>query len=239
MTTDDKNGVFPRLFVTVSWKTERTDTLDAKFADYRQRLRQIDADSSEATSDNDETDVGLPALPTSDDPRLAVLIVRMEDSAYNWSLFLGDPPTDEDDGTAAILSKAAAIAGGADAIRELAASNWKTTPSVDHRIHFHVPGEGWNCRTLPTRIGEECEDAPALAIGAEASVAEIGYRFASGANGISSVHIAHGEKRDTYHVDVEARGLLRLGKSSWLPFADDVREVVLGALFERKQTDAS
>lgn len=223
-----------QLAVRLAWSTPLTEALSAELDTLRTRLLSINKELAEEA-------LVLPVLPDHDDPRLAVVMVRPDDTECNWSLFLATAPAEgedapeQDQNGLVPLSEAASVAGGRAALSALITKHWTKPPTVGHNIHFHLPGDTWICRTLPSKVRPNSEDGPVLTIGTDVTVDEIGYRFTNGANGVSRVSIAFREDPHVYHVDVLARGLLRLGDSRWLPFADEVRELIVSSLFEPKQ----
>lgn len=232
------------LSVRLAWTTAISDELTADIASYRQRLISVQKGLA------DDQAVVLPVVPGEHDSRLAILVIRPGKEDCHWSFFLAEPPEevqegdedeqDDEDGdpqNMVPLTSAAKAIGGKDAVVALVTKHWTSAPTVNHNVHFHLSTKKWACRTLPTTVIQGSEDEPALSIGAKATVDEIGYQFVDGANGVSRVSIALREESETFHVDALARGLLKLYDSRWVPFAEEVKALILSALFKETKSD--
>lgn len=220
--------------VRLTWTTPLSAVLSTEISSFRERLRAVQPELA-------EDGIVLPVLPGPHDSRLAILMVRPGGDDCRWSLFLADTPEDDDDeageegddeGNRISLNSAAEVAGGREQVAAFATRHWPKPPTVVHSIHFHLSSGQWRCRTLPTTVQAESEDGPVLSIGTDATVDEISYRFTNGANGVSRVSISCREDPTEYLVDISARGLLRIGDTRWIPFADEVRDLIVNSLFE-------
>lgn len=209
----------------VAWSTESAPDLRTEL----ERLKELLQFIPPAAPGLEKT-VGIPIAPLPKDNRMAILVVDFsEDESVAWTLVLTQAPK----AGLKNVEKASVKAGGRDAVTRLAQHWWgKTAPTVDHRIHFHAKAKSWKCRSIPTDIVAGSEDESALSISDDAVVESVGYRFQNGAHGIMNVSIDHEETTDEFSVTARAKGILKFGTETWLPFATEVRDVLLETLFE-------
>lgn len=233
------NGDPMRLLVRLAWKTPASSETTSRLKAMQGRIQEAQAkasgevaETSDEDVDDDSTELVAPVMPSGPEDRIAFVIVRREGEEYAWSLLLAEPPEERDEPT--VLAGEAA--GGMDAVRGLIEECWDNRPTTSHSLHFHLPTTVWHCPSVPSSVSEHSEENKAvLSISSSAVVEGVAFRLNSGANGITNVRILYGTEGKNYYVDVAALGLVRLGKERWLPFADDVRDVVIGAFFTKKE----
>ena len=72
--------------------------------------------------------------------------------------------------------------------------------------------------------------------GRGARLEQIGYRFeGGGAGGIEEVVLIYEHLYGRYRANISATGLLKLNSPTWLPFADDIAELVSHTFFAPKE----
>jgi hypothetical protein len=77
-----------------------------------------------------------------------------------------------------------------------------------------------------------------VALGRSARLEQVGYRFEGGAGGLEEVALLYHHLKDRYAALVSATGPLKLGASTWLPFADDIVDLVQNAFFSSREVQA-
>lgn len=188
-----------------------------------------------------------PALPEGEDDRIAHLMVHVHEDeddeveadteemakrpTLHWMLVLVPKPSGEP--PEAIKAENAKIGGRQGLIKmleEIIPSPW--TRAARFRVLCSLSQEHWTCRVLPTGSIQGVRHEAALRLGAQAYMEQVGYRYENGANGISEVAIVYRHEEKDYVVTIRGNGLLRLEADHWLPYADELLNMMTSAFFE-------
>ncbi len=110
-------------------------------------------------------------------------------------------------------------------------------PAALHGLRFQLSEAQWGCRLeFPRRVTAGTTEAAVLdGFCREAYVENVGYRLVGGANGIEEIVFTYLHETATYHVLANARASLKMTTGNWLPFADEVQELIVGTFFARRE----
>lgn len=177
-----------------------------------------------------------PTLPDAEEPRVAEVVAhRHEDSAEiywvltTWSAPDGEPPAHVKESNTRIGSRKGLAQLLADCLPIDA-------PDVaTFQIRLLVDGSSHKCRSIPAAPLERggLHDA-ALSLGREVRLEQVGYRFEVGTQGIEEIAIVYLHKKNAFSVSISANGLLKLKSTTWLPYADEVADLVLNTFFSTR-----
>ena len=181
-----------------------------------------------------------PAVPDSEEPRLAQVAVRAysegggEPALLQWSLVVrgapsGAPPED-------IVERDKTLGGRRGLMQLLADSFSRPTPQVGFfRIKLRLDASRYSCPLLPMELRPGGPHDPALALASKATMEQVGYRFEDGVSGIREVTIIYLHEENVLSVTILAKGHLKLCSTTWLPYADEIAELVSSAFFQVKE----
>lgn len=178
-----------------------------------------------------------PVLHDAEDDRVANLAVRLqmeneEPRALRWHLHLRQPPKSE--APEAIKADDAALGGRPGLMTLVQRYVPNVPPVVSLEVTMYIPNE-YRCTLLPDKpVGREGQHAMAASLAQTTRMEQIGYRFEDSPYGLEEVAIVYGHHQNMFKVAVRGRSLLRIGKTRWLPPADEVCDIVLNAFFERR-----
>jgi len=175
-----------------------------------------------------------PVLGDPDDPRVASLrIWKTHGEQALTAHFVvearpsGEPPAE----VAEIQGKL----GGREGLFALAKIAFgREMPVAACSIEFRAPRSLYECQLLPSRLSQR-EAALIGDLGVTARREAMGFRFESGALGLTEFMLYYLHEDDDYLVNISANLALKLGKARWLPIADDVAEFVAQRLFESEE----
>lgn len=243
-------------FVFMS-KISRQEVMASFTTPYSEELWQSLARRS-SQPDPDESKQGAskllvfgPALPEGEDDRIAHLMVHVHEDEddeveadaeemtkrpmLHWILVLVPKPSGEP--PEAIKAENAKIGGRQGLIKmleEIVPSPW--TRAARFRIQCVLSRLDWICRVLPPGPVQGTRHDMALRLGTPAYMEQIGYRYENGANGLSEVAIIYQHEENDYAVTIRGNGLLRLEAESWLPYADELVNMITDAFFTKPAT---
>lgn len=208
--------------VTVTWKTPYSDEV-------WERLEGV-------TTLVEEEFFSLgPTFPKEEDleRRSAVVGVhRHEDSdELHWVLSVQAAPSDEP--PAHIKARDEKLGGRGGLASLLAQAFPSSAPAVGaFRVRLSLPEAEFSCPLLPAVVDAGGAHEAVLQLGRGARLEQIGYRFeGGGAGGIEEVVLIYEHLRGRYRANISATGSLKLSSPTWLPFADDVAELVQSTFF--------
>jgi len=204
--------------VTARWTTPPS-------ADLWEKLKSIAASSIDGF-----LSLG-PVLPDGEDRRLAKLSVHQcAGDELAWSLMLFPVPSSAPPST--IKDRDKQLGGRTGLLSIITEALPPGLPAVGgFMIRFRVPEVGFACPLLPVVLGKDSGHEAAMRLGREARLEQVGYRFDGGAGGIEEISIIYRHKTHEYSVIIAASGPLKLAPGRWLPFADDISDLALGAFF--------
>lgn len=182
-----------------------------------------------------------PALPDEKDDRIALLIVHIHDGdddamaphALHWSLNIRQRPKSDPPEKVKIGNDAF---GGRAGLMTLLDKYVPGIPPISSlQLRVIVPGE-YECKVLPLGavVRGGVHDIGA-SLAPTTRMEQIGYRFEDSPYGLDEVAIIYAHRDNHYVVVVQAKAPLRIGKTRWLPAADDFCDIVLKAFFEKGQ----
>jgi hypothetical protein len=245
--------------VTVRWETPRSPSLDADFVAWLKRMRPNNPRglarnvlAAPVLPSGEETrHFFLFAVREPTKVRWQVMLNELREDKEDEEGHDGEgdddveaEKKDEDSAQAAetadqsdrkntSLTQAAGAAGGRDALGKLLRRHLGTAVGT-FIVTFTIPEASWSCNVAPTRVEARGDCESALALSDEVYRENVGFRFVNGANGISGVTIMFDHDESSFVVNVHARGRITIGDRTWLPYAEDVRDVVLGTFFRSR-----
>lgn len=171
------------------------------------------------------------------DPRKATAFaVRGDEDDVRVSLEVSAPPDEAP--PEEVLNRANAW-GGLTGLREFLRQAFVPAGTVaTYSVHFHVDSDKYRPLLLPFTLPSSALSVAEL-IGSEPTVTAISLAFEHGAvQGIEEIQLRGCGTDDSLAVDVSARGAARLSdEERWLPYADELRDVILGNLFAKSGGD--
>ena len=212
--------------VTASWETEYVDEV-------WQRVEKVGIPSKRGK--RSLWFVG-PVLPDANESRLAEVAVHSheatddEPAIIHWSLNVRPPPDSDPPDEA--LERDQRV-GGREGLSQLLADGFSgfTSQVALFSITLRLGRTRYACRVLPRKIQRGSEHEPALVLADSTSLEQVGYRFEDGASGLQEVTIVYLHQENEYSVRIQAKGHLKLGISTWLPYADEIAELIVGTFF--------
>ncbi|MEO7592883.1 MAG: hypothetical protein ABI134_16830 [Byssovorax sp.] len=213
--------------VTVNWKTPYSDEV-------WENLEGI------ATLDEEEFFALGPTLPKEEERerrRAVVGVHRHEDSdELHWVLNVQAAPSDEPPGH--IKERDEKLGGRSGLASLLAQALPSSVPAVGaFRVRLFFPEAEFTCSMIPAVVEAGGSHDAVLLLGRGARLEQIGYRFeGGGAGGIEEVVLIYEHLGGRYRANISATGSLKLNSPTWLPFADDVAELVSHTFFASKET---
>lgn len=228
--------------VAASWTTAYTDDVWAK-------LQAFKADTPFDVPDEEQSDwLALgPSLPDENESRIAVAIARRHlgrvegdggGARLKWSLTVQQAPEGEPVERIRLHNKT--LGGRPGLMRLLSETEPGGTPQVGRFLVKLVIEEArWKCRVLPVPLEPGGLHAPAAKLGRGARIEQVGYRYESGVSGLEEISIIYVHDDRTFAVSIHANGTLRLGSSTWLPYADEIADLALGTFFFAEEGGAT
>lgn len=214
--------------VTVSWKTPYSDEVWEK-------LEGI------ATLDEEKFFSLGPTLPKEAEleRRSAVVGVHRHEgkNELHWVLNVQAVPSDE---PPPHIRERDEKLGGRSGLASLLAQALPTSaPAVGaFQVRLFFPEAEFTCPMIPAGIEAGSAHEAALLLGRGARIEQLGYRFeGGGAGGIEEVVLIYEHLRNRYRATISAIGLLKFTSPTWLPFADDVAELVAATFFVVKEAN--
>jgi hypothetical protein len=194
------------------------------------RELSLAAGSSGSSSEADRLTIG-PGLPSKNDARVAVLTARKAAKLINYGFVVDRPPDAEPPKS---VTQADRRCGGHEGLRALLAktAGRGAAPIATYSVHLHLKHSRWSCFAIPRPADDA--DVAVRNLSRAANVERIGYRLDGGANGLEEIDITFYHLEDEFRVDMRARGVLRPGESKFLPYADDVRDLVVANFFKER-----
>ena len=218
-----------------SWQVPYSDELWEK-------LLQVKADVQFKSSQHAESDFLMlgPTLPEAGESRIAQVFVHRHlepdggdphASRLHFNLTVrpapaGDPPED-------VKADSIRIGGRDGLCRHLLHCASGTSPLAGNfRIDLKVEQDHHRCRVIPITLeGTTGLHEPAVDLGRCAMLEQVGYRFENGVNGLEEVAIVYVHVARVFRVTAHARGMLKLSAPTWLPYADEIAELVASGFF--------
>lgn len=211
--------------ITVTWKTPYSDEVWEKL----EGIANCDEESYLSLG---------PTLPDAQEHRTAAVVVhRHEDEAQlHWMLNVQAAPSSEPPGHVKENDEKVGGRGGLASLLEQALPS--AAPAVGgFRVLLSFPEAEFTCPVLLGAIKPGDGHDAAQLLGRGAQLEQIGYRFdGGGAGGIEEVVLIYEHLRSRYRANISATGSLKLSSPTWLPFADDVADLVSGTFFASKET---
>lgn len=211
-----------RKIVTATWETPLS-------GDFWKKLENYKADTSETRG---VFTLG-PILPDDDDARIATAIVHRHEGEgeLHWALAVRPAPPSEPPES---VKRHDRLIGGrrglCSLLMEAFAPGVPAVARFDVRLFFS--DVRFRCALIPTVVEQGGGHDAALLLGRDARLEQVGYRFESGGvGGIQEVALMYLHVDGQYRAVTSAVGPLKLGYRTWLPFADDISELVQNAFF--------
>ncbi|MCC6558054.1 MAG: hypothetical protein IT372_34335 [Polyangiaceae bacterium] len=218
--------------VLASWETPYTD-------DVWEVLQQKKTDER-TQKDIDVLSFG-PALPDEEEGRVALLTVHVHREnekeqaeaprELHWTLVVSPPPSDE------VPEKVRTIDRNLEGRRGLLTLIERcivgVPPVALFRLTMNIPGSEYRCKVLPKEISRGGEHDIAASLSRTSRMEQVGYRFEDSPYGLEEMAIIYDHEDDAVIVNTRARGILKLGSRTWLPYAEEVADIVLKAFFSR------
>lgn len=180
-----------------------------------------------------------PALPDETEDRVAIVVVHRHrgeaegdgrSARLDWQLTV--QPAPGGDPVEKIVSHNAKLGGRPGLMKLLTTAGAGGTPQVGRfLVRFVVEEAARRCKVLPVPLEQAGHHGPAATLGRGARLEQVGYRYESGAIGLEEVSIVYLHTERVFSVSVHANGSLRLGSTTWLPYANEVAELVLDSFF--------
>jgi hypothetical protein len=226
--------------VEVQWVTPALpETWEGLSKLHQKASRLLGASGQEEEEEKEEVLTLGPVLADQEEPRIGLPRVAREAATsggyhLRWSLLAKSSPKGEP--PEAIRQVDHLLQGRQGLVetmtRALAAGG---LPVAEYEIQFTLKQAQWDCRLLPRPVGEEMVDSPLLSICRSAAVEHIGYRLKDGVHGIDEFDITYLHEEQAYVALVLARGILKFSPENWLPFAEDIQELVISRFFVRRE----
>ena len=211
---------------TVNWKTPYSDEVWEKL-------------EGVTTLDEEEFFSLGPTFPKEEEleRRSAVVGVhRHEDTnELHWVLSVQAAPSDEP--PAHIKERDEKLGGRGGLASLLAQALPSSAPAVGaFHVRLFFPEAEFTCPMIPAVVAAGGSHEAVLQLGRGARLEQIGYRFeGGGAGGIEEVVLIYEHLYGRYRANISATGLLKLNSPTWLPFADDIAELVSHTFFAPKE----
>lgn len=175
------------------------------------------------------TGLGFGPVIGTHDSRIAFLSVTRYEDSLRLSFKVGPRPSAE---PPAEFIRIADTLGGQDGLVALARSVFgRHLPVVPCSIELRAPRSQYKSLLLPAKLSQRELDLLGD-LGETARREAVGFRFESGALGLTEVMLYYLHEEDEYLVSISANLAFKPGEKRWLPFADDVAEFVAQRLFE-------
>jgi hypothetical protein len=204
--------------ITATWTTGFSEEIWSKLGELKHG----------ASKDGDVLILG-PTLPDEADDRTANLAVLHRDAELRWGLTVEPRPAS--DPPAQVVEHDARLRGRKGLSALLLDGLTRGLPAVGaFRARYLVPEADFRCQVVPAVVQRGSAHEAALRLG-EAHLDQVGYRFAGGVSGIEEIAIIYLHEQREYSLGISARGPLKLASPRWLPFADDIVEIVLSTFF--------
>lgn len=185
-----------------------------------------------------------PVLPDDEEDRVAHLTVhvRREENesaerqpALYWTLVVRQPPSGEPPEN--VKEDNRKLEGRRGLMKLFERCIVGVPPVASLRLTMNVAGAAYGCRILPREISRGGEHDIAANLSQTSRLEQVGYRFEGSPYGLEEMAIIYDHEDDVFIVSVRASGILRLGSRTWLPYAEEVADVVLKAFFSRRGTE--
>lgn len=214
-----------------SWTTPYSDATWSTIDQLRSKA-SIDAEKGELP---DWVALG-PTLPDDTEARIARLVVHRhrEDGKpdahapeLHWTLTVRRAPRSE---PPEILREHNEKLGGRPGLMALLGA---AAPQVgSFRVRLRVERPAWQCKVLPVHVERGSELAVAMNLGGRGVwLEQVGYRFESVPSGLAELAIVYLHEEQAFTADIMATGTLKLTSLTWLPYADEISELVLSTFF--------
>ncbi len=179
-----------------------------------------------------------PVLAEDEDPRVAYVRVSRGASALTaplqWSLrVLADPRSPSSEVLRSIDSFLQGRRGLNSLLTRLLGVD--AVPIGTYKLWFTLGASQWHCRLLPRPVRQQPVDALLLEVCQDASIEHLGYRLTNGANGLEELVLTYLHEEESFRVDAAARGMLRLTPEVWLPFANELTDLIVSRFFMRRE----
>ncbi len=174
-----------------------------------------------------------PVLPTGEERRMATVSVHQcIDNEIHWTLTVRPAPTAE--APDRIRERDLSLGGRSGLATLLAHALPAGSDIASFKTQLRIPEAEFTCAALPVKLDKNSGHDTALRFGREARLEQVGYRFEGGANGIGEIAIIYLHSEGEYLINLNAYGPLKLSSDTWLPFANEIRDVAIGAFFALK-----
>ena len=181
-----------------------------------------------------------PALSEAGEPRLAEVVVANhgddegESDGLIWSLLVRDAPSGEPPDE--ILERNERL-GGRQGLTQLMLKGFpRGIPQVaSFDIKLRLDAQQYSCSVLPIELRRGGGHEPALGLASKARLEQVGYRFEDGASGIKETSLVFLHDKNAFSVAILANGHLKLNSATWLPYADEVADLVLSTFFVQEE----
>ncbi len=216
-----------------TWTTPFSDELWKKLEELAPVAREADGSSK-----RDHCVLG-PTLPDDSDSRIATLTVHHHDKPDSkdhlfWVLAIRPAPKSKP--PEQVIEGNQRINGRQGLATMLADSLPPGVPGVaSFKFQFLLPEGQFTSPLVPAAVELGTGHDAALRLSREARIEQVGYRFEGGAGGLEEVAIVYFHREKQYSVTIAAKGPLKLGSPRWLPFMDDIGDLVVNAFFLSKE----
>lgn len=212
--------------VTVTWKTPYSDEVWEKL----EGITTVDEGRFFSLG---------PTLPVEGEPerRSAVVGVHRHDHEDELHWLLSVQPAPSDEPPLDIKERDQKLGGRRGLASLLLHALPSSAPAVGtFQVRLTLPEAEFACPAILGAIKPGVGHDAALLLGRGAQLEQVGYRFdGGGAGGIDEVVLIYEHLRSRYRANISATGSLKLDSPIWLPFADDVAELVQRTFFASKE----
>ena len=190
-------------------------------------------------NDTEELEVPMfgPVLPDDVDHRIATLTVgrRRENGktptsrGLRWNLGIMHapkmPPPEK-------VKAADKQLGGRQGLQKLIEQCITGIPPITmFRLLLRIPVKEYICKVIPRAVDTLGDHDIAAGLARTTRLEQIGYRFENSEYGLEEVAIIYDHEKEIFLVNSRASRVLRIGTSTWCPYADDVAELLVKAFF--------
>jgi hypothetical protein len=178
-----------------------------------------------------------PALPDNEDARVAMLTVHIhrgdetvqEKRALHWTLSARQPP--KSDPPEQLREDDKKLGGRSGLMKLLESCMAGVPPIASYQLVMKLPGSEYQCKILPKEVSANEGHDIAVSLARTSRLEQMGYRFENSPYGLEEVALIYDHEDELVILNVRAEGVLRPGSKTWLPYADEVSDVLIKAFF--------
>ena len=181
-----------------------------------------------------------PALPDDEEPRLAEVVIGDgidggESDGLLWNLVVHKAPSGQ--APDRIVERNERL-GGRQGLAKLLVEGFPArTPQVAlFHVKLRLDASDYDCSVLPQALQPGGGHESALSLASKANLEQVGYRFEDGVSGIKEATLIYLHEENAYSVTILAKGLLKLRSATWLPYADEIADLIVTTFFVHRES---